>query len=63
VRTSRGGKRAPENRLNDNHVARFIKHSALDAELRSDLPEKERLALFSGHSLRAGISAARTGSG
>ena len=28
----------------------------LDAGIRSDLPEKERLALFSGHSLRAGLA-------
>ena len=28
----------------------------LDAGIRSDLPEKDRLALFSGHSLRAGLA-------
>lgn len=56
VRTSRDGKKALEARLNDKHVARLIKQTALDAGIRSDLPEKERLALFSGHSLRAGLA-------
>ena len=32
------------------------KQTVLDAGIRSDLPEKERLALFSGHSLRAGLA-------
>ncbi|MFC4670582.1 tyrosine-type recombinase/integrase [Seohaeicola nanhaiensis] len=56
VRTSRDGNRALEARLNDKHVARLIKRTVLDAGIRSDLPEKERLALFSGHSLRAGLA-------
>jgi integrase len=56
VRTSRNGKRALEARLNDKHVARLIKRTVRDAGLRSDLPEKDRLALFSGHSLRAGLA-------
>ncbi len=56
VGTSRDGKRALETRLNDKHVARLIKRTVLDAGIRSDLPEKERLALFSGHSLRAGLA-------
>ena len=56
VGTSRDGKRASETRLNDKHVARLIKRSVLDAGIRSELPEKERLALFSGHSLRAGLA-------
>lgn len=56
VRTSRNGKRAMETRLNDRHVARLIKRCVLDAGIRADLPEKERLALFSGHSLRAGLA-------
>jgi integrase len=47
VGTSRDGKRASETRLNDKHVARLIKRTVLDAGIRSDLPEKERLALFS----------------
>jgi integrase len=56
VGTSRDGKRASETRLNNKHVARLIKRTVLDAGIRSDLPEKERLALFSGHSLRAGLA-------
>ena len=54
--TSRDGKKASETRLNDKHVARLIKRTVLDAGIRSELPEKERLALFSGHSLRAGLA-------
>ena len=54
--TSRDGKRAADTRLNDKHVARLIKRTVLDAGIRSDLPEKDRLALFSGHSLRAGLA-------
>ncbi|WP_369808856.1 tyrosine-type recombinase/integrase [Phaeobacter sp. S60] len=56
VGISRDGKRASETRLNDKHVARLIKRAVLDAGIRSDLPEKDRLALFSGHSLRAGLA-------
>ena len=56
VGVSRDGKRALERRLNDKHVARLIKRTVQDAGLRSDLPDAERLALFSGHSLRAGLA-------
>jgi len=56
VGTSRDGKRALDARLNDKHVARLIKRTVLDAGIRADLPEKDRLALFSGHSLRAGLA-------
>jgi len=56
VGTSRDGNRATETRLNDKHVARLIKRTVLDAGIRSELPEKQRLALFSGHSLRAGLA-------
>ena len=56
VRTSRDGKQALDARLNDKHVARLIKATVLKAGLRADLPEKERLALYSGHSLRAGLA-------
>ena len=56
VGTSRNGRKALETRLNDKHVARLIKRTVLDAGIRADLPEKERLALFSGHSLRAGLA-------
>ena len=56
VRTSRDGKKALEYRLNDKHVARLIKRTVLSAGIRAELPENERLALFSGHSLRAGLA-------
>ena len=56
VRTSRDGSKALEARLSDKHVARLIKQTVLDAGIRNDLSEKERLALFSGHSLRAGLA-------
>jgi len=56
VRTSRDGTRALEARLSDKHVARLIKQTVLSAGIRADLPEQERLALFSGHSLRAGLA-------
>jgi integrase len=56
VRSSRDGTKALEARLSDKHVARLIKQTVLDAGIRSDLPDRERLALFSGHSLRAGLA-------
>lgn len=56
VRTSRDGKKALEARLNDKHVARLIKSTVLKSGIRSEIPEKDRLALFSGHSLRAGLA-------
>lgn len=56
VRTSRDGKKALEARLNDKHVARLIKTTVLKSGIRADLPEKDRLTLFSGHSLRAGLA-------
>ncbi|SMX51059.1 tyrosine-type recombinase/integrase [Actibacterium lipolyticum] len=55
-RTSRDNKHVLDARLSDKHVARLIKQTVLDAGLRPDLPEKERLALYSGHSLRAGLA-------
>lgn len=56
VRTSRDGKKALDARLSDKHVARLIKATVLKSGIRSELPEAERLALFSGHSLRAGLA-------
>ncbi|WP_375263948.1 tyrosine-type recombinase/integrase [Palleronia sp.] len=53
---SRDGKRALGRRLNDKHVARLIKQTVLGAGLRPDLPQAERLRLYSGHSLRAGLA-------
>jgi integrase len=43
-------------RLSDKHIARLIKRTMLEAGIRPDLPDKERLALFSGHSLRSGLA-------
>ncbi len=56
VRTSRDGKRALDARLSDKHVARLIKQTVLKSGIRAELPEKDRVALFSGHSLRAGLA-------
>ena len=56
VRTSRDGKKILEVRLSDKHVARLIKQTVLKSGIRSELPEKDRLAFFSGHSLRAGLA-------
>lgn len=52
VAVSRDGKRALKSRLNDRHVARLVKETALAAGLRADLPKAERLRLYSGRSLR-----------
>lgn len=56
VRTLRDGKKALEARLSDKHVARLIKATVMKSGIRAELPEKDRLALFSGHSLRAGLA-------
>lgn len=56
VGTSRDGKRALDARLNDKHVARLVKRCVHAAGLRPDLPEAERVRLYSGHSLRAGLA-------
>jgi integrase len=55
-RVSRDDRKATGGRLSDKHVARLIKKTVLAAGIRSDLPEAERLKLFSGHSLRAGLA-------
>lgn len=55
-RTTRDNRRALDARLSDKHVARLIKQTVLDAGIRRELSEKDRLALFSGHSLRAGLA-------
>ena len=53
---TRDGKRTQETRLNDKHVARLIKRCVLEAGLCPDLPDAERVKLYSGHSLRAGLA-------
>jgi integrase len=50
------GKKVGVDRLNDRHVARLVKRSALAAGVRLDLSEGERRGKFSGHSLRAGLA-------
>jgi len=56
VAVSRNGLKKTEDRLSDKHVARLIKQTVRDAGLRPDLPEAERIRLYSGHSLRAGLA-------
>lgn len=53
--TGQGKKVGPE-RLADREIARLVKRTALAAGVRADLPEADRAALFSGHSLRAGLA-------
>ncbi len=55
-RISRDDRKALGDRLSDKHVARLIKKTVLAAGIRADLPVAERLKLFSGHSLRAGLA-------
>ncbi|WP_112310398.1 tyrosine-type recombinase/integrase [Pseudogemmobacter bohemicus] len=55
-RITGGGKEPGPLRLNDREVARLVKRAARAAGLRGDLPEGDRPALFSGHSLRAGLA-------
>jgi integrase len=56
VAVSRNGLKATAERLSDKHVARLIKTCVEAAGVRPELSKAERLALFSGHSLRAGLA-------
>ena len=56
VAVSRSGLKATSERLSDKHVARLIKTCVREAGIRPDLPEAERVGLYSGHSLRAGLA-------
>ena len=56
VAVSRNGLKATIDRLSDKHVARLIKQTVEDAGLHPELSKAERLALYSGHSLRAGLA-------
>ncbi|OYU37900.1 MAG: integrase [Pseudorhodobacter sp. PARRP1] len=56
VAVSRNGLKATQDRLSDKHVARLIKSRVREAGIRPDLPEAERIKLYSGHSLRAGLA-------
>jgi len=53
---TRDGKHACATRLNDKHIARLVKSCVLKAGLRADLPDADRVRLYSGHSLRAGLA-------
>lgn len=53
--TGKGKAVGPE-RLKDQEIARLIKKTVLAAGIRGELPEAERIKLFSGHSLRAGLA-------
>lgn len=55
-RVARNNNSVLADRLSDKHVARLIKRTMLEAGLRPDLPDTERLKLFSGHSLRSGLA-------
>ncbi|WP_319520691.1 site-specific integrase [uncultured Martelella sp.] len=50
------GKAVGAERLKDQEVARLVKRAVLASGIRGDLPEAERVRLFSGHSLRAGLA-------
>ena len=56
VAVSRNGLKGTSERLSNKHVARLIKQAVEDAGLRPELSKTERLALYSGHSLRAGLA-------
>lgn len=56
VAVARNGLKATGERLSDKHVARLIKQTVQDAGLRPELPKAERMRLYSGHSLRAGLA-------
>ncbi|TAG19931.1 MAG: integrase [Rhodobacterales bacterium] len=56
VAVSRNGLKATEDRLSDKHVARLIKQTVEAAGLRPELSKAERMPLYSGHSLRAGLA-------
>ena len=50
------GKTVGADRLNDKHVVRLVKRTAMAAGVRGDLTEGERERKFAGHSLRAGLA-------
>lgn len=56
VAVSRDGRKATGRRLDDKHIARLIKRTVADAGLRPDLPRADRQRLYSGQSLRAGLT-------
>lgn len=55
-RVTQDNAKVTANRLSDKHIARLIKRCIQQAGIRADLPDEERIKLFSGHSLRAGLA-------
>ena len=55
-RVTRDNGGVTSDRLSDKHVARLIKKTMMEAGLRPDLPDADRVKLFSGHSLRSGLA-------
>ena len=55
-RVTGAGREVGPDRLTDQQVARLVKRAAVAAGVRGDLPEGDRQAKFSGHSLRAGLA-------
>lgn len=55
-RTTRNNLKVLDARLSDRHVARLIKSTIIVARLYTDIDPMERLNMFSGHSLRAGLA-------
>ena len=53
---SRGNTDVQSERLSDKHVARLVKKAMLEADIRPEMSDQERLKLFSGHSLRSGLA-------
>ncbi len=56
VAVARSGLKATQDRLSGKHVARLIKQTVRAAGIRPELSEAERIRLYSGHSLRAGLA-------
>lgn len=56
VAVSRNRLNATGERLSDKHFARLIRQTVEAAGLRPELSKAERLNLYSGHSLRAGLA-------
>jgi integrase len=55
-RVTKNGKQVGLARLNDKHIVRLVKRTALAAGVRGDLSEADRKRKFAGHSLRAGLA-------
>jgi len=58
-RVTKNGKQPGVDRLNDKHIVRLVKRTALAAGVRGDLSEADRRRKFAGHSLRSADSVER----